>query len=90
VVACGASQARRMPGSSTSGSSMVAGRTPAGGGGGGTTLPELERATSIFRTGRARRSWHHARAVDRDLAAWANRFDMAVPRDVRENGLSRE
>ena len=28
-------------------------------------------------------------AVDRDLAAWANRFDMAVPRDVLENGLSR-
>ena len=28
-------------------------------------------------------------AADRDLAAWADRFDMAVPRDMRENGLSR-
>jgi hypothetical protein len=28
-------------------------------------------------------------AADRDLAAWADRFDMAVPRDVQENGLSR-
>ena len=27
--------------------------------------------------------------VERDLVAWANRFDMALPREARENGLSR-